>query len=191
MASKEIATKPRQSAAEMRAEERAKRSVTDKLILKYARLSLNEIEEKTGVPAAEAGLRLDELLRARDHLTERMQERALIIEMGDLIDEVRERMLTSSNDNYADIANVALRGYEAIAKRFDALRKVTEADIAEISKAQGEMFLAIMIEAINMVGIEQEELHPDLDFSIRDELEEGFSRALPAARAEIERRVRQ
>jgi hypothetical protein len=185
------AVERRQTAAEIREEERRKRSNTDRLLLTYARLSLEEIEEKTGVPAAEAGLRLNELLRARDHLSERQEERLLIIELGDLIDDVKNRMGGANDENYADIANVALRGYEAIAKRFDARRKLTEADMAEITRAQGEMFLAVLIEAISLAGNYMEELHPDLDFDIRDDLEAAFDYAIPLARSEVNKNIRE
>ena len=191
MASTEIAETPRKTAAEIRAEERKNRSNMDRIILKNARLSIEEISELTGIEAAEVDVRLRAMLRSRDHLSDRQEERLLIIEMGDLIDEVRNRMSGATDDNYADIANVALRGYEAISKRLDARRKLVEVDVAEISRAQGEMFLAIFIEAINMVGNYMEEVHPDLDFDIRGELEEAFDRALPEARDEVNRRVRE
>lgn len=185
-----VAVRP-QTAAERREEERKSRSNTDRLLLTYARLALSEIEEKTGIPASEAGLRLNELLRARDHLSERQEERLLIIELGDLIDDVKGRMSGANNDNYADIANVALRGYEAIAKRFDARRKLTEADMAEITRSQGEMFLAILLESINIAANYLEELHPDLEFDIRNDLEAAFDFAIPQAQVEVNKRVRE
>lgn len=190
-ASASIDKKPRMSAAESRELERRKRSNTDKLILKHARLSGAEIAEKTGVSAHEALLRLEELLRSRDHLTERQEERLLIIELGDLIDDVKARMENASNEHFADIANVALRGYDSIAKRLDARRKLTEADMAEISKAQGEMMMAVFLEAIATAGTYMEELHPDLDFDIRADLEEGIHRALPHALATVKARTRE
>lgn len=189
--SSEVATRPQMTAAEIREAERAKRSNIDRLILQYARFSYNEISEKVGIPVGEVGERLAILLRSRDHLTDRQEERLLIIEMGDLIDEMRNRMSASHDQFFADIAAVTLRGYEAIAKRLDARRKVTEADISEITRAQGEMFLAIMIEAVGLVATRLEELHPDLDFDIRGELEEGFAIALPEARDEVNRKVRE
>lgn len=183
--------KKTQTAAEMRAEERRKRTNTDRLLLKYARLSGTEIEEKTGIPANEAVLRLNELLAARDHLSERQQERLLIIELGDLIDKVRERMDGAKDEDFADIANVALRGYEAISKRLDANRKLTELDIAEITQAQGQMFLATMVEMMNYVANRLEESHPDSEWDIRGELEEAFAIALPEAQKEVNNRVRE
>lgn len=187
----EMVPAPRKTAAELREEERRKRTNMDRMILKHARLSLEEISQKVNLPPEVVGERLDAILRARDFLTERQEERLLIIEMGDLVDEVRVRMSGAADDNYADIANVALRGYEAISKRLDARRKLTEADISEITRAQGEMFLAVLLEAVNRVATRLEELHPDLDFDIRSEIEEGFAVALPEAREEVNRRVRE
>lgn len=181
----------RKSAADLRAEERAKRSNIDRMILQNARLSYLEISEKVGIPVGEVADRLHSLLRSRDHLSDRQEERLLIIEMDELIEEMRNRMSASQDQFFADIAAVTLRGYEAIAKRLDARRKATEADISEITRAQGEMFLAIMLDAVNRVATRLEELHPDLDFDIRGEIEEGFAIALPEARDEVNKRVRE
>lgn len=181
----------KKSAAQLRAEERAARSNIDKIILRNARLSLDEIAAKTGLHPIEVEERLAQVLRSRDHLSERQEERLLIIELGDLIDEVKNRGASAKDDNYADIMNVALRGYDSISKRMDARRKLSELDISEISRAQGEMFLAIIVEAINMVSTWFEEVHPDLDFDIRTEMEEAFDRALPQARDEVNKRVRE
>lgn len=191
MTGTKVATKPRMSAADMRKAERLKRTNSDRIILRNARLSLEEIAEMVGMTPAEVDIRLAELLRSRDHLSERQEERLLIIEMGDLIDDVKARMQGAKDEDYADIANVALRGYEAISKRLDARRKLSELDISEISRAQGEMFLAIILEAITQVANWFEEVHPDLDFDIRTEMEEAFDRALPEARDEVNRRVRE
>ncbi len=191
MASTAVESKPRKTAAELREEERRARSNSDRIILRNARLSLEEIGEKVGMHPTDVDQRLGELLRSRDHLTERQEERLLIVELGDLIDEVRSRGNAAKDEDYADIMNVALRGYDSIAKRLDARRKLSELDISEISRAQGEMFLAIILEAINLVSNWFEEVHPDLGFDIRSEMEEAFDRALPQARDEINKRVRE
>ena len=188
---KELTVTTGKTAAEIREEERRKRTNIDRMILANARRSYEEISAATGVPVDQVAERLATLLRSRDHLTERQEERLLIIEMGDLIDEVRVRMGGAKDEDFADIANVALRGYEAISKRLDARRKLSELDIDKITKAQGEMFLNIMILAVNAVATRLEEYHPDLDFDIRAEIEEGFAIALPEAQAEVNKRVRE
>jgi len=187
----ELVPTPNKTAAELRDEERRRRSNMDQILLKNARLSPQEISDRSGMPVDDAMGRLYELLRSRDHLTDRQEERLLIIEMGDLIDEMRMRASSANDDNYADIANAALRGYDSIAKRLDARRKLSEIDISEITRAQGEMFLAIMLEAVGLVATRLEELHPDSEWDIRSELEEGFAIALPVARDEVNKRVRE
>lgn len=191
MANKEVVAPAPKTAAQLREEERAKRTNIDKMILKHARLSIEEISERVGISPAQVDERLSHLLRTRDHLTDRQEERLLIIEMGELIDDMRNRMYSTQDQFFADIANVTLRAYEAIAKRLDARRKITEVDIQEITRAQGEMFLYIMVESVNMVATRLEEMHPDLDFDIRSELEEAFALALPEARAQVNEKVRE
>ena len=191
MTSTELATKGTLNAAQLREEERRKRSHIDRLILKNARQSLDDIAQLTGMEPADVAMRLETILRSRDYLTDRQEERLLILEMGDLIDDMRGRMEGAHDDNYADIANVTLRGYEAIAKRLDARRKLAELDISEITRAQGELFLSIVLEAVNIVASELEETHPDASWDIRAEIEASFARALPAARDEVNRRVRE
>jgi hypothetical protein len=187
----DIVPTPNKTAAELREEERKRRSNMDQILLKNARLSPSEISERSGMPVDAAMSRLYDLLRTRDHLTDRQEERLLIIEMGDLIDEMRVRASGANDDNYADIANAALRGYDSIAKRLDARRKLSEIDISEITRAQGEMFLTVMIEAMNLIATRLEESHPDSEWDIRTELEEAFSIALPEARSEVNKRVRE
>lgn len=190
MTSTELAAKGTLTAAQLREEERRTRSNIDRIILKNARQSLEDISSMTGMAPDEVAARLDTILRSRDYLSDRQEERLLIIEMGDLIDEMRNRMQGANDENYADIANVTLRGYEAIAKRLDARRKLAELDISEITRAQGELFLNIVVEALGMVANELEEEHPESTWDIRAEMESAFSRALPAAQSEVNRRVR-
>lgn len=189
--STDVATRAVKTAAQLREEERAKRSNIDRLILQNARLSYMEISEKIGIPVGEVADRLHTLLRSRDHLSDRQEERLLIIEMDELIEEMKGRMSASQDQFFADIAAVTLRGYDSIAKRLDARRKATETDISEITRAQGEMFLAIMAEAVNLVATRLEELHPDSEWDIRGELEESFAYALPQARDEVNKKVRE
>jgi hypothetical protein len=188
--STEIA-KAEKSAAEMREEERRKRSNIDRLLLQNARLSPNEIAEKTGLPVDRAMSRLHDLLRSRDHLSDRMEERLLIIEMGDLIDDMKARMQAAGDQFYGDIAAVTLRGYEAIGKRLEQRRRMNELDLAEITQAQGEMILAIFAETLHDQAEYLEELHPDSEWDIYDGIEAAFAYALPLAQERINKRVRE
>lgn len=191
MASNEIQKKAPKTAAELREEERRKRTNIDQMLLKNARLSPQEIAERTGLPVDRAMSRLYELLRTRDHLTDRQEERLLIIEMGELIDNIKGRMDSAPDQFYGDIAAVALRSYEAIAKRLDARRKLAELDISEITRAQGELFLAIIQEAVQEAILYLEELHPDSSWDIEEGLQAAFAYALPKARDSVGQKVRE
>lgn len=116
------------------------RTNSESLLIRYAHLSGREIEEKTGIPAIEALQKINDLLDSRDWLTVRREERLLIIEMQDLIHSARDRLEHASEDNYAAIANVALRGFKEIGLRYDQRRKNLDIDISEITAAQAHVF---------------------------------------------------
>lgn len=186
----EVVRKPTKAEIEREKLDLRERTAKENLLLRYARLSPAEIAEKTGLEPGEVISSLADILQTRDWMTERMEERLLLIELGDFIESARSRQNNASEDNYADIANVVLRGYEAISKRLDARRKLTEQDMNEISRAQGERLMQIISLALNMAGEYVSELHPDI-YELPSELEEGFRISLPRAREEIEKNVRQ
>ena len=177
-------------AQERRTAERAQRSALDELLLRNARKSPEQIEIVTGVPAHEAMERLTFLLRSRDWMSERMSEMLLMIEMGDLIDDVKKRLANVSEQYYSDTANVALRGYEAISKRMDARRSITEEDMAEITRVQAETYIEAIREMVSDAIDYVAEVYPDMDVELENALTAGIQRALPAAYEKIRKRVR-
>lgn len=170
--------------------ERRERSAMDELLIRNARKSPDQIEAATGIPAQQAMERLAFILRSRDWMTERMEERLLLIEMGDLIDGVKARLEHASEQYYADTANVALRGYEAISKRMDARRNITEDDMAEITRVQAEMYIEVLNEAVGETADYAAEVFPDIAVEVQDAVTSGFQRALPKAYDKIRGRVR-
>lgn len=184
----EVEVKKRMSPVERAEEERRNRSNTDKLLLKYARLSGQEIAEKTGLDPVDALQRLNVLLASRDHLTERMEERLLLIELSDFVAEARERQKNASDEDYALIAGVTLRGMREIANRLDARRRLDDKDITEISAGQGSMFMETIRLALDMAGEFVVQRHPEVK-NLREDLLEGFQYALPRAREEIMKHV--
>ena len=177
-------------AAERRATERAQRSALDELLLRNARKSHEQIEIATGITANDAMERLTFLLRSRDWMSERMSEMLLMIEMGDLIDDVKKRLANVSEQYYSDTANVALRGYEAISKRMDARRSITEEDMAEITRVQAETYIEAIREMVSDAIDYVAEVYPDMDVELENALTAGIQRALPAAYEKIRKRVR-
>lgn len=177
-------------AQEKRNAERKARSALDELLIRNARKSPEEIEERTGVPAREAMERLGFMLTARDWMTERQEEKLLIMELGDLIDDVKKRLETVSEQYYSDTANVALRGYEAIGKRMDARAAITEMEMAEITRIQAEVYIETLNRTIQKTMEYIAEVHPDMDPKLEEVIIAGFQRTLPEAYEEIRERIR-
>lgn len=179
----------RQTPAERAAAERAKRSHSTQQLLANARLSPHEIEDKTGIPADEAAARLTEILQSRDWMTDRMEERLLLIEMGDFLAEVRQRQKDASEENFALIAGVTLRTYREIANRLDARRRLTDQDISEISAAQGNLMMDTIRLALDMAAEQIVKVHPDMP-NFAEELQDAFRHALPKASEHVKKHVR-
>lgn len=166
------------------------RTAVDELLIRNARKSPEEIERVTGIPAEQALERLGLLLRTRDWMTERQEKRLLLIELGDLIDDVKGRLKDASEQFYADTANVALRGYEQIGKRLDAQQAVTQEEMAEITRVQAEMYMDTLSELVVMVMEYVAEVYPDMDVKLEEAINAGFRKHLPEAYAKVRGRIR-
>ena len=179
-----------EKARQRREAERKGRSLVDEMLIRHARKSPEEIEEKTGIPAREAMERLAQLLAQRDWMTERQEEKLLIQEMGDLIDDTRDRMDHASEQYYSDIANVALRGFEAIGKRMDARAAITEMEMAEITRIQAEVYIDTLDKTVQKTIEYIAEVYPDMPIDLENAIVAGFQRTLPEAYEEIKARIR-
>lgn len=117
-----------------------KGSISNRLLLSYARLSPNEIAKKTGFSPIEAAERISALLDDRDYLTQMQQEQLLILDMQELIDDAKQRMSGVSDEYYADIAAVVVRSMTAIGARMDSQRKLIKHNIEDITEARAALY---------------------------------------------------
>lgn len=161
-------------------------AASDRLILSNAREPISVIAEMTGLAPEYCAERLQELLNQRDHLTDRQEERLLLIEMSALVNEAREKLRHVGEDNWADTANVALRGYDSLAKRMDERRRANAEDEDKITAGQGARTIELIRVALNYAGEEIATAHPEFDPM---ELNMAFSKALPIAREELRKHV--
>ena len=106
----------------------SRNAVTEKL-LAHARKSLNEIHEITGLPVEELAERYSALFEERGWMTERQEERLLLIELGDVIADAKSKLKTAQIEDYASVARVVLQGMTLMANRMDARKKLVDDDI--------------------------------------------------------------
>lgn len=169
--------------------EKRQRSALDELLISNARKSPEDIEAATGIQAEVAMERLAHILRSRDWMSDRMEERLLIIELGRLIDDVKTRLENVSEQYYSDTANVALRGYEAIGKRMDTRMAITEMEMAQITRVQAELYIETLNELVQDTIQYVSEVYPDMDLGLEQAITTGFQRNLSTAYAKVRDRI--
>ena len=141
------------------------RSALDERLLKLARRSPVEIADELGLEPGFVAQRIAELLVSRDWLSERQEERLLLVEAAALKDRAFLMLDGVEGSEFAQVANVVLRSLKLVAERLDARRKLVESDLDRISSAHARMFGEAFDVALNhIVGV----LGADLDADVVD-----------------------
>ena len=162
-------------------------STFDRIILRGAgaRKSLNEISAQTsGVISPEAvGVRILEILDARDWLSEAHQRMLLTDEIMELKDVLYTKAVEyGSIDHTRELIKVlALIDKRLADSKFDLQSALTQ-----ISRAQSQLMLQGISLALERSFLELEKRYPEMR---KAELLEVFHEAMPAAVREIEARV--
>ena len=151
--------------------------LTEKL-LANARKSLSDVAEITGLSVQDVSERYAILFEERGWMTERQEERLLLIELGDLLADSRAVLKDAPIEQYASIARTVLANIKLIADRLDARRKVVDADIQQITRGQAHVFGEAFDLTLNHVVDGLMILHPDIERSeINDLVDEGMKMA--------------
>lgn len=148
------------------------RSALDEKLLRLARLSPVEIGEQTGLEPAVVAARVAELLESRDWLSDRQEERLLLVEAASLKDRALSALDGVEGSEFAQVANVVLRSMKLMAERLDARRKLVDADLDRISSAHARMFgEAFDVALSHVVGVLGEGLDSEVvDAAVADGL---------------------
>ena len=132
------------------------RSALDEKLLRLARLSPVEISEQTGLEPAAAASRIAELLESRDWLSDRQEERLLLIEAASLKDRAFAALDGVEGSEFAQVANVVLRSLKLVGERLDARRKLVDSDLERLTSAHarmfGEAFDAALSHVVSVLG---------------------------------------
>jgi hypothetical protein len=127
-----------------------KSSLDEKLLL-LARRSPSEIAELTGLDARYVAERIAFLLDSKDWLTDRQEERLLLIEAGSLKDKAFSMLDAVGPNEFAGVANVVLRSLKLVSERLDARRKLVDEDIHKITAAHAKLFAQAFDTALRFI----------------------------------------
>lgn len=156
-------------------------SSVDRLLLKFARRSPGELEELTGVSAGECVERLGVLLGDGDWLSDRQEERLLLLELDGLKSRILEELdRVEGSGDFVAAAGVALRALREIGSRLDSRRRVVDDEIGRITQSQAVLFGRVFDLALReILGV----VAPDVDEVV---LEGVVAGALRSAARELE-----
>ena len=153
------------------------RTKLDERLLSLARKSPAEIAEETGLDAGYVAERIAYLLEAKDWLTDRQEERLLLVEASALKDRAFQMLNDVGPQEFAGVANVVLRSLRLVSERLDARRKLVDEDIAKITREHAKVFALAFDTALNHIvtGLRAD---TDIDEEVIESLvEQGLLRA--------------
>jgi hypothetical protein len=154
------------------------RTNLDEKLLSLARKSPAEIAEVTGLDAGFVAERIAYLLDSKDWLTDRQEERLILIEAATLKDKAFGMLEDVGPQEFAGVANVVLKTLRLVSERLDARRKLVDDDIHKITAAHAKIFAQAFDAALQYIiaGFKAFEGVPS-DEDVDDLVEQGLKRA--------------
>ena len=139
-----------------------------------------EMEQLTGVPAAQAVLHVKQLLSRRDIWNEVERRQLLLHELNELKQSLSDAAITMRDE---DSAKLLLKVLQEIGKRLDSERTKLDTDIIKLSEYQEKILLRAMDAAL---GFAKKELAQRYPLVPKEELDELVIEGLVRAKAELE-----
>lgn len=127
------------------------KSSLDERLLGMARRSPAEIAELTGLDAGYVAERISFLLDSKDWLSDRQEERLLLIEAASLKDRAFAMLDETSAQEFAGVANVVLKSLRLVSDRLDARRKLVDDDLSRITAAHARVFASAFDAALRHI----------------------------------------
>jgi len=154
------------------------RTNLDDKLLSLARKSPTEIAEATGLDAKYVAERISHLLDSKDWLTDRQEERLLLIEASDLKDRAFGMLQDVGPQEFAGVANVVLKSLRLVSERLDARRKLVDDDIMKITASHARIFAQAFDAALQYIvaGFKAFDGVPS-DDDVDNLVEQGLKRA--------------
>ena len=158
-------------------------SLLDETLMRAAAAgkSGDEMEQLTGVPAAQAVMHVKQMLSRRDIWSEVERRQLLLHELNDLKESLTDRAVQLQDE---DSARLLLKVLQEIGKRLDSERTQLDIDIIKLTEYQERILLRAMDSALTFAKGELAERYPEVD---KNELDELVGQGLLKAKYEIEK----
>lgn len=158
-------------------------SLLDETLIRAAAAgkSGEEMEQLTGIPAAQAVMHVKQLLGRRDIWTEIERRQLLLLELNELKDSLTQNAV-DFRDNEA--AKLLLKVLQEIGRRLDSEKLKLDDNILKLSEYQEKVLLRAMDAALNFAKKELGERYPAVP---KEELDELVVEGLVLAKYELER----
>lgn len=156
-------------------------SVMDEALLKCAanHMSPQQMETELDIPAAEAAVRVRQLLRSRDIWTEVEERQLLLVSLYDLKRRV-EQNLDLDNPKSVEALTKIL---DLIGKRLDTVSSITESELEKVTTVQARKLVQLIALAFDHAETVLAQMYPEAFVA---EVHEAFQEGLRAAAGEIE-----
>jgi hypothetical protein len=129
----------------------------------YGKLSPEEIEAETGVPAMEVAKRTIEVLGKRDYLDESAQIRIAMLKLSTLTDEIMGRVADMRDRDVAPAVNSAAGAIGRQLRVLQDLQKRSDGHVLELQAAYGRQMVEIVEATYNRMLGRLGERFPDVD----------------------------
>jgi hypothetical protein len=158
-------------------------SLLDETLIKAAAAgkSGEEMQELTGIPAAQAVMHVKNLLGRRDIWTEIERRQLLLTELQELKESLSQNAVEYKDQ---DSAKLLLKVLQEIGKRLDTERSKLDVDLLKLNEYQQRVLMRAMDAALNFAKKELAEKYPMVG---REELDHMVSNGLVLAKYELDK----
>lgn len=152
----------------------------NRLLLRNARKSLNEIAAATGLDVREVEERISALLDNRSWRDDLQEEKLLLAEIGMMIEDIRERATRSNLDDeaWASMMRVQLAAIKTLLEQLDKRQARIDGKLAIVTKAEAEFMAAAIQLAMERAVFNIEKKYPHIEPEL---IRYEFEQALPEA----------
>mgnify|MGYP000970302192 CR=1 FL=1 len=142
-------------------------SLRDNALLEAAAqgLSGEEMEAKYGIPAAQAILRVREILKARDVWSEVEQRKLLLTDLQKVKANLFDRLEGAEDASWA---SATIRALKEIGNLLDRQAKISDEDMEKVTAAQMRTLLNLITQAFGAAKEALAQDYPDVDVDVID-----------------------